>query len=402
MTGKIVLAYSGGLDTSVAVRYLMHEYGFDVVTCTVDVGNEKDFTGVRDKALKVGAEKAVVIDAKQALVKDYIFPALKANALYQGKYPLATALTRPLIAKLLVETAHQENAVAVAHGCTGKGNDQVRIEVAVNTLGPELTVIAPAREWNKTRDELIDYAAKHDIPVPVTKANPYSIDKSLWGRAIECGVLEDPWTEPPEDAYKWTVAVDDAPQKAEYVEIGFFEGAPITLDGKELDGVTLIEKCSFQAGGHGIGRINMIEDRRVGIKSREIYEAPAALLLIEAHRALESLVLSREQIRFGQIVSQEFANLIYDGLWFSGLHRNLVDYIESSQQFVSGLVRLKLHRGQATVVGVKSPFSLYDYGLATYDRDDSFDPSQAAGFIHLWGLGVRVQGRKQMRPPDGA
>ncbi len=395
MTGKIVLAYSGGLDTSVAVQYLTREYGYDVVACTVDVGNEKDFTTIREKALKVGAEKAIVIDAKETLVDEYIFPALRANALYEGKYPLATALTRPLIAKLLVDTAHQEGAVAVAHGCTGKGNDQVRIEVGVNTLGPELMVIAPAREWNMTREELIDYADQRGIPVPVTKKSIYSIDESLWGRAIECGILEDPWEEPPEDAFKWTVSVDAAPDKSEYLEIGFYEGTPITLNGEEPGGVALIDRANEIAGRHGVGRIDMIEDRRVGIKSREVYEAPAALLLIAAHQALESLVMSREQIRFGQIVSQEYANLVYDGLWFGGLHRNLTAYINSSQRYVSGLVRVKLHKGNATVVGLKSPFSLYDYGLATYDKNDSFDPSHAAGFIHLWGLGARVQGRVQ-------
>lgn len=395
MSGKIVLAYSGGLDTSVAVQYLTREYGYDVVTCTVDVGNEKDFTVIRDKALKVGAEKAIVIDAKETLVNDYIFPALRANALYEGKYPLATALTRPLIAKLLVDTAHQENAVAVAHGCTGKGNDQVRIEVGVNTLGPELMVIAPAREWGMTREELIDYADQRGIPVPVTKKSIYSIDESLWGRAIECGILEDPWAEPPEDAFKWTVSVDAAPDKAEYLEIGFYEGTPITLNGEELGGVTLIDRANELAGRHGVGRIDMIEDRRVGIKSREVYEAPAALLLTAAHQGLESLVMSREQIRFGQIVSQEYANLVYDGLWFGGLHRDLTAYINSSQRYVSGLVRVKLHKGNATVVGLKSPFSLYDYGLATYDKNDSFDQSHAAGFIHLWGLGAKVQGRVQ-------
>lgn len=395
MTGKIVLAYSGGLDTSVAVQYLTHEYGYDVVACTVDVGNEKDFTVIREKALKVGAEKAIVIDAKETLVNEYIFPALRANALYEGKYPLATALTRPLIAKLLVDTAHQEGAVAVAHGCTGKGNDQVRIEVGVNTLGPELMVIAPAREWNMTREQLIDYADQHGIPVPVTKKSIYSIDESLWGRAIECGILEDPWAEPPEDAFKWTVSVDEAPDKAEYLEIGFYEGTPITLNGSELGGVALIEQANEVAGHHGVGRIDMIEDRRVGIKSREVYEAPAALLLTAAHQALETLVMSREQLRFGQIISQEYANLVYDGLWFGGLHRDLTAYLSSSQRYVSGLVRVKLHKGNATVVGLKSPFSLYDYGLATYDKDDSFDQSHAAGFIHLWGLSAKVQGRVQ-------
>jgi argininosuccinate synthase len=396
MSDKIVLAYSGGLDTSVAVRWLSQEYNFEVIAVTVDVGNEKDFTLIHQKALDVGAIESHVINAQEALVNEYVFPALKANAIYQGEYPLATALNRPLIARILVDIAHEKGARAIAHGCTGKGNDQVRLEVGMNTLGPDLTIIAPAREWGMSREELIDYARKHNIPVPVTVDKPYSIDECLWGRAIECGVLEDPWNEPPEDIYEWTKSADDAPDKPRYIEIGFLKGVPRTLDGEELDGITLINRLNDIAGEHGVGRIDHIEDRRVGIKSHEIYEAPAAITLLAAHRAIESLVMSRAQRRFADTVSQEYSNLVYDGLWFSGLHRDLTACVESSQTFVTGLARLKLHRGNCSVVGRKSPFSLYDYGLATYDKNDSFDPSFAQGFINLWGLEAKTQARMQM------
>jgi len=400
MSGKVVLAYSGGLDTSVAIKWLSKEYNFDVIAVTVDVGNEKDFTTVREKALAVGAEEALVVDAREALVDEFVFPALRANALYQGQYPLATALNRPLIARILVEAARQRGAQAVAHGCTGKGNDQVRLEVGINTLGPEMSVIAPAREWGMSRAELMDYARENGIPVPVTADKPYSIDECLWGRAIECGVLEDPWQEPPEDIYEWTKSPDAAPAEPRYLEIGFVRGVPLTLDGEEIDGVTLITRLNEIAGEYGVGRIDHIEDRRVGIKSREVYEAPAAVLLLKAHRALEGLVLSRPQLRFAEQVSGEYANLVYDGLWFSGLHRDLTAYVESSQIFVSGMVRLKLHRGHCQVVGRKSPFSLYDYGLATYDKADSFDASAAPGFIQLWGLEAKTQTRVQQFRPE--
>ncbi|MFA5316589.1 MAG: argininosuccinate synthase [Dehalococcoidales bacterium] len=395
MSGKVVLAYSGGLDTSVAIRWLAQEYGMEVIAVTIDVGNERDFSAIRQKALKVGAEKALVVDAKPGFVSDFVFSALKAGALYQGQYSLATALSRPIIASVLVDVAREEGARAVAHGCTGKGNDQVRIEVGVNALGPDLTVIAPAREWGMTREQTIDYAQRYGIPVPVSVANPYSIDENLWGRSIECGVLEDPWVEPPEDIYAWTKGAKATPDEPVYIEVGFYQGVPVALDGKEVSGVSLLERLNELAGQHGIGRVDHVEDRRVGIKSREIYEAPAATVLLKAHQALESLCLSREQLRFKRGVSGEYADLIYDGFWFTAHRENLSAYIESTQRFVTGTTRIKLFRGSATVVGRKSPFSLYDYGLATYDKGDNFDQSDSAGFIHIWGLPVRTQAKVQ-------
>jgi argininosuccinate synthase len=400
MTEKIVLAYSGGLDTSVAVRWLKQKYGLDVITLTIDVGNEADFAAARHKALRVGAVKALVKDAREEFVHQYVFPTLRAGAVYQGIYPLATALSRPLIAKLLVETARQEGATAVAHGCTGKGNDQVRFEVGIAALAPNLKVIAPAREWGMTREQSIAYAAKHDIPLPMTLDNPYSIDENLWGRSIECGVLEDPWVEPPEDVFTWTKPVADTPDEAGYVEIGFERGVPVSLDGQTMDGVSLIIRLGELAGSHGIGRIDHVEDRLVGIKSREIYEAPAAVTLIAAHQALEAMTLSRAQLAFKRQVAAEYANLIYDGLWFSALKKDLATYVESSQRFVSGTVRLKMHKGNLSVVGRRAPHSLYHHGLATYDKGDQFNQDAAAGFIHIWGLPVRTQAEAQPEPKD--
>lgn len=400
MSDKVVLAYSGGLDTSVAIRWLKEEYSLDVIALTVDVGNERDFSAVRDKALKVGASKALVRDVKEQFASDYIFPALQADAVYEGQYPLATALSRPLIARLLVDVAVEEGASAVAHGCTGKGNDQVRFEVGVTTLAPELKIIAPAREWGMTREETIGYAQRYGIPVPITTASPYSIDENLWGRSIECGVLEDPWREPPEDAFAWTVTPTNAPDKAGYVEIGFEKGIPTTIDGKKMDSVNLIQGLNELAGSHGVGRIDMIENRLMGIKSREIYEAPAAVVLIEAHRALESLALSQAQLRFKQRVAQEYAELIYNGLWFTAQRQDLTAYVQSTQRFVNGTVRLKLFKGKCSIVGRKSPYSLYSFGLATYDKGDQFDQSAAAGFIHIWGLPVKTQSRIQPAKDD--
>ncbi|MFC2072303.1 argininosuccinate synthase [Chloroflexota bacterium] len=391
MSDKLVLAYSGGLDTSVAVKWLKEKYDLDVIAVNIDVGNERDFSATRQKALDVGAIKAVVIDAKETFVNHFIFPALQADAIYEGQYPLATALSRPLIAKLLVDVAQAEGATAIAHGCTGKGNDQVRIEVGINALAPGLKIIAPAREWGMTREETINYAQRHDIPVPITVASPYSLDECLWGKAIECGVLEDPWVEPPEEIFTWTKSPDKAPDKPQYVEIGFEKGTPVTIDGQKLDGVGLIQQLNELAGEHGVGRIDHVEDRLVGIKSREIYEAPAATVLLQAHHALEALTLAKDQLRFKQRVAQEYADLIYNGLWFTSLRQDLAAYVTSSQLFVSGTVRLKLFKGNSTIVGRKSPFSLYNYGLATYDKGDQFDQSASAGFIHIWGLPVRNQ-----------
>ncbi len=393
---KVVLAYSGGVDTSVAIKWLQEKYNVDVIAVTIDVGNEKDFTSVRQKALKLGAIKALVIDGKELLVKYFLFPALQANALYEGVYPLATALSRPLMAKLLVDTALAEGATTIAHGCTGKGNDQVRFEVGINALAPQLKILAPAREWGMTREATIKYAQQHDIPIPVTKKSPYSIDENLWGRAIECGALEDPWVEPPADVYVWTQDPDKAPAKPQVIEIGFDKGVPVSLDGKEMDGISLIQKLNEIAGKHGIGRIDHIEDRLVGIKSREIYEAPAAVTLIQAHQALEAMTMSKDQLRFKQKVSGECADLIYNGLWFSQLNRDLSAYILSSQRYVTGVVRVKLFKGQAMVLGRKSPWSLYNLSLATYDKGDKFNQKAAEGFIHLWGLPVKTQAQVQL------
>ncbi len=395
MSGKVVLAYSGGLDTSVAIKWLAQEYGLDVVALTIDVGNERDFSAIRQKALDLGAVKALVRDAKELFINQFVFPALQADAVYEGQYSLATALSRPLMAKLLADVAHQEGASAVAHGCTGKGNDQVRFEVSVNALAPELIIIAPAREWEMNREQTISYAEQNGIPIPVTAASPYSIDENLWGRSIECGVLEDPWVEPPEEVFAWTKSPDGAPDKPAYVGIGFDRGNPVTIDGQEMDGVSLIRWLNELAGGHGVGRIDHVENRLVGIKSREIYEAPAATVLLKAHQALQALTLSKEQVRFKQKVAVEYADLIYNGLWFTSLHQDLAAYVKSSQRCVTGTVRLKLFKGNCSVVGRKSPFSLYDYGLATYDKGDAFDQSASPGFIHIWGLPVRTQAQVQ-------
>ncbi len=396
MSDKVVLAYSGGLDTSIAIKWIQEKYNLDVIAVTIDVGNEKDFTAVREKALKVGAIKAEVIDAKELFVKYFVFPALQANALYEGQYPLATALSRPLMAKLMVDIALEEGASAIAHGCTGKGNDQVRFDVGINSLAPDLKIIAPAREWGMTREESIAYAQKHDIPLPITVDSPYSLDENLWGKSIECGVLEDPWAEPPEDAFTWTTSPDHAPNKPQYIEIGFEKGIPVSIDEQKIDGIPLIQKLNEVAGKHGIGRIDHIENRLVGIKSREIYEAPAATVLLQAHQALEAMTLSKDQLRFKQKVAVECADLIYNGLWFSQLNRDLSAYVLSSQRYVTGTIRMKLFKGHSAVVGRKAPKSLYNLSLATYDKGDQFDQSASIGFIHLWGLPVKTQAQVQL------
>jgi len=395
MADKVILAYSGGLDTSVAIRWLEEKYGLKVITLTVDVGGVADLEFIRQKALKVGAVKALVIDAKETFVKSYVFPAIQADAIYEGQYPLSTALARPLIARLLAKTAKQEKAKMVAHGCTSKGNDQVRLDVGVAALAPELKVIAPAREWKMTREETIKYAHAHNIPVPITKARPYSIDENLWGRGIECGVLEDTWNEPPEHIFLWTRSPEKTPARPAYLEIGFEKGIPVGLNGRKVEPVTLVQKINDLAGRHGIGRIDHMENRLVGIKSREIYEAPAALVLLKAHQALEDLVLTKEQLRFKARVAAEYADLIYNGLWFTGLRQDLGAYVESTQRYVTGTIRVKLFKGNCQVVGRKSPYSLYDYSLATYDKGDVFDHSASPGFIHIWGLPVRTQARAQ-------
>jgi argininosuccinate synthase len=397
----VVLAYSGGLDTSVAIRWIKEKYDLDVIAVTIDVGNERDLPAIAARAKKIGAVKALIVDGRADFVRYFVWPALQAGAIYEGQYPLATALARPLIARLLVEVAHEEGAVAVAHGCTGKGNDQVRFDVSINTLAPDLKIIAPVREWSMTRDNEIAYAAEHGIPIPVTNASPYSVDQNLWGRSIECGILEDPWAEPPAEVYAWTSDPDMSDLEPTYHEITFKHGIPVALNNQEIDGVTLIETLNKQAGTYGIGRIDHVEDRLVGIKSREIYEAPAAVVLHTAHRALESLNLSRDQIRFKEIVAGEYARLIYNGQWYSALHQDLAAYVQSTQRFVSGTVRVKFSRGHCQVVGRKSEHSLYSHGLATYDSGDQFDHNAALGFIKLWTLPLSTQAQAQLLPSIG-
>jgi argininosuccinate synthase len=393
---KVVLAYSGGLDTSVAIRWLSSERGCDVIALTVDVGNEKDLKTVQQRATEIGALKSLVRDARADFIRYFAFPALAAGALYQGVYPLATALARPLIAKLLVDVAREEGAGAVAHGCTGKGNDQVRFDVSVQALAPDLEIIAPVREWAWSREEELEYAEKHGIPVPATKESPYSTDENLWGRSIEAGVLEDPWAEPPADVYEWTASPSERPSEPDYVEIGFSEGIPVFLDGEETDGVEIVTRLNQLAGRHGIGRIDHVEDRLVGIKSREIYEAPAAVTLLEAHKALEHMTLSRQQLALKQRIAQEYAELIYNGLWFTAHHQDIAAYVRSTQRHVTGTVRMKLHNGVATAVGRKADDALYDYALATYDRGDTYDHAAAVGFIKVFGLPARVQAKAQL------
>jgi argininosuccinate synthase len=388
---KVVLAYSGGLDTSVAVAWLREQYDCEVVTLTIDVGGGSLRPGVEGRAISAGASRAYVVDARERFVTDFVWPHLQANALYQGAYPLATALARPLIAQLLVEVARREGADAVAHGCTGKGNDQVRFDVAVHALDPGLEVVAPMRVgMGLTRDQEIDYAIERGIEIPITKASPYSIDVNLWGRSCETGVLEDPWVTPPPDAYEWTVAASDAPSPVE-ITIEFEGGVPVALDGERLAPLELVDRISTLAGQHGVGRIDHVEDRLVGIKSREIYEAPAAAVLHTGHRALEGLTLSKDTLRFDRLVANELAQLTYDGLWFSALHRDLRGYVASSQRVVSGEVRVRLDHGSAVVTGRRSPLSLYDKKLATYDEGDAFDHAAAVGFIEIFGLPLRVE-----------
>ncbi len=388
---KVVLAYSGGLDTSVAVAWLREQFGVEVITLTVDVGGGSLREGVERRAMSAGASRAYVVDARDRFVSDFVWPHLQANALYQGAYPLATALARPLIAQLLVEVAQREGADAVAHGCTGKGNDQVRFDVAVHALDPGLEVVAPMRVgMGLSREQEIDYAAERGIEVPITKASPYSIDVNLWGRSIETGVLEDPWTAPPADVFEWTADPSAAPAPVEVV-VAFEGGIPVAVDGQRLDPVSLVDHVSTLAGQHGVGRIDHVEDRLVGIKSREIYEAPAAAVLHVAHGALEGLTLTKDTLRFNRLVADELARLTYDGLWFSALHRDLRGYVGSSQRVVSGDVRVRLDHGSAMVVGRRSPLSLYDKSLATYDEGDAFDHASAVGFIEIFGLPLRVE-----------
>lgn len=390
MNEKIVLAYSGGLDTSVAVKWLKDKYNYDVIAVALDVGEGKDLDFVKKKALDVGAIKSYVIDAKHLFAEEYVLPALQANLLYEGKYPLISALSRPLIAKILVDIAEEEGAVAVAHGCTGKGNDQVRFDVAFTALNPELKIVAPVREWAMSREEEIEYAKKHHIPIPIDLDNPYSIDQNLWGRSNECGILEDPWAEAPKDAFDLTTDPVDAPDVPEVVQITFEQGKPVSLDGEQLALDQLILKLNEIAGKHGVGRIDHVENRLVGIKSREIYEAPAAMTLLAAHQELEALTLPREVAEFKPMIEQKLAQTVYYGLWYSPLTEALQSFISKTQEHVSGTVKVKLYKGQAQVIGRESKNSLYDFDLATYNKADAFDHEAALGFIKLWGLPTKV------------
>ncbi|MEA4884721.1 MAG: argininosuccinate synthase [Clostridia bacterium] len=398
---KVVLAYSGGLDTSVAIKWLQESYGAEVLALAVDVGAKKDLDVIQKKALAVGAVKSLVADARKSFVLDYVYPCLKANAMYEGKYPLTAAISRPLISKLLVEMAHQECADAVAHGCTGKGNDQVRFDVSIQALDPSLAIIAPVREWPMSREKEIEYAEANNIPVPVTVKSPYSVDENLWGRSAECGVLEDPWVEPPADAYAMTTDPSQAPDEPEYLDIDFEHGVPVRIDGEAMDPVDMIEALNVTAGRHGVGRLDMVENRLVGIKSREIYEAPAATVLIAAHQDLETLTMPRETLHFKKLVEQKYSEVVYFGLWYSPLRDSLDAFIDSTQKSVSGTVKVKLYRGTCTVVGRRSPHSLYDYSLATYDKGDRFDHSAAVGFINVWGLPTKVARQAERRTASG-
>ncbi len=394
---KVVLAYSGGLDTSVCIKWLEEKYGYKVVALVVDLGQGGDWDFVRQKALGIGALRCHVVDARAEFARDFIAPALKANALYEGVYPISTALARPLIARLLVEVAQEEGAKVVAHGCTGKGNDQVRFDLSIAALDPDLEVIAPVREWAMSREEEIRYAQDHGIPIPVDVDNPFSIDQNLWGRSIECGVLEDPWAEPPPEAFAWTVDPTEAPAEPEYITVGFRSGVPVSLDGREMDLVELIDRLNRIGGAHGVGRIDHIENRLVGIKSREVYECPAATILISAHRQLEDLCLTREVLHFKPALEAKLAELTYYGLWHSPLREALSAFVDNTQGRVTGSVRLKLYKGSCHVVGRRSPYSLYDHALATYDEGDAFDHTAAEGFIKIWGLETVLQARAQRK-----
>ena len=395
---RIVLAYSGGLDTSVAIPWLKEKYNADIIAVTMDLGQGKELEEVRDRALATGAVRAHVLDVREEFARDYILPALKADAIYEDRYPMATSLGRPLIAQKLVEIAEIEQATAIAHGCTGKGNDQVRLDVTTRALNPKLKVIAPARDWGMTRPQEIEYARARNVPVPATVDSPYSTDSNLWGRSIECGVLEDPWREPPEDIYTLTKSPADCPDEAAYVEITFERGVPSAINGVQMPLVDLVSSLGTIAGAHGAGRIDMVENRLVGIKSREIYEAPAAVVLHAAHKELQKLVTTKDLERLGRFVSQQYADIVYNGLWFTPTREALDAFVEKVQERVTGVVRLKLFKGDCRIVGRKSPYALYDHALATYDAGDTYDHTAAVGFIKIWGLPVETAARKAPKP----
>ena len=394
MKEKVILAYSGGLDTSVSIKWLTDQ-GYDVVACCLDIGEGRDSQSIKDKALAVGAIESYAIDAREEFAQDFALIALQGNTFYENSYPLVSALSRPLIAKKLVELALATGATTVAHGCTGKGNDQVRFEVAIAALAPHLKVIAPVREWKWSREEEIAYAAEKGVPIPADLDNPYSIDQNLWGRACECGVLEDPWATPPKGAYAITQELEDTPDVPTIVEITFDQGVPTAIDGETMNLAELIMKLNRMAGEHGVGRIDHIENRLVGIKSREVYECPGAIALMTAHKELEDLVFVRELAHFKPIIEQQLAQVIYDGLWFNPLTEALITFLKSTQVYVNGIVRLKLFKGNVICEGRKSENSLYDENLATYTSADTFDQHAAIGFIKLWGLPSKVHAEIQ-------
>jgi argininosuccinate synthase len=392
---RVVLAYSGGVDTSVCIPYLKQEWGIEeVITLAADLGQGDELGPIQEKALRCGAIESLVADAKEEFVREYAFPSIRANALYENRYPLSTALARPLIAKLLVEAAEKYGADAVAHGCTGKGNDQVRFDVGIMSLNPNLKVLAPAREWGMSREQTIAYGEKFGIESPVKKSSPYSIDRNLLGRSIEAGPLEDPMTEPPEEIYLMTKAIADTPNEPEYVDIGFEKGYPVTLNGQALDPVSLISQLNDIVGRHGVGRLDMIENRVVGIKSREIYEAPALLVLIDAHRDLESMTLIGDVTQYKRGIEETYGQLIYKGLWYSPLKEAIDAFIDKTQERVTGSVRIKLFKGNARIVGRRSDYSIYSPDLATYGAEDQFDHKAAEGFIYVWGLPTKVWAEK--------
>ena len=392
---KVVLAYSGGVDTSVCIPYLKQEWGVEeVIALAADLGQGDELEPIREKALKSGASESIVADVKLSFVKDYAFRAIQANALYENRYPLGTSLARPLIAKVLVETAEKYGADAIAHGCTGKGNDQVRFDVSVAALNPSLKILAPAREWGMSREETIAYGERFGISSPVKKSSPYSIDRNLLGRSIEAGILEDPSVEPPEEIYLMTKAIANTPDEPEYIEIGFTRGIPTTLNGESKNPVSLIEQLNTVAGNHGVGRIDMIENRLVGIKSREIYESPAMCVLIQAHRDLESLTLTSDVTQYKRGIEETYSQIVYNGLWYNPLKTALDAFIQETQERVSGTVRVKLFKGNASIVGRSSEHSLYSPELATYGAEDKFDHRAAEGFIYVWGLPTRIWANK--------
>lgn len=391
---KIVVAYSGGLDTSVMVHWLKNHYDAEIITFTGDLGQTKELSGLKEKALKSGASKVYIQDLSKEFLEDYVYPSLKAGAMYEDAYPMATSIGRPLLAKALVDVALKEDANMVSHGCTGKGNDQVRFEVSVGALAPDLKIIAPLREWEfKSREEEIEYAKKHNIPVAATKENPYSIDENLWGTSIECGVLEDPMVTPPEDAFQSTTSPESANDSGDDVAIEFVEGIPVAVNGQEMESIALIKFLNTVGAKNGVGRIDLVENRLVGIKSREVYEAPAATILHFSHKELERLTLEKSVMHYKSIVAHEFSNLIYNGLWFSPLREALSAFVDKTQERVTGLVKVKLYKGTLRVIGRTSPYSLYDPALATYTAEDQFDHKASEGFIKIYGLQLKTYNR---------